>query len=167
MDRQTRKLYKPADYETVFDVNIFKERLEQLLEQSDMTQATLANKLDLQPLTITRWKNGTSKNPVSYKYICQMAKIFDVEPEYLYDQSHSSPHYFQQKVSQSIDVTYEKYQPFISFMETLGITVDPVPMNKFIIYKDTDTENTYHEISNDELERLIRKIALFTEMQLL
>ena len=167
MDRQTRKSYKPANYDTVFDVNIFKERLEQLLEQSDMSQATLANKLDLQPLTITRWKNGISKNPVSYKYICQIAKIFDVEPEYLYDPDHSSPHYFQQKVSRSVDGAYERFEPFILFMETLGITVDPVPMNRFIIYKDTNAENTYHEISCDELERLIHKIALFTEIQLL
>lgn len=156
---------KNSDYAETFDYTIFCERLDKLLKERNMTQVALAEAIEVDKQTIYRWKKGNRKTPIDYKTITKLAKFFYVDKEYLYDPQYKSPHQFQEELEQHMDEVYTRNKPFIDFLESIGIDVDMLPPNVFVVSEEET--GMYSQLNAEQMDTLIKKTALFIQMQLL
>jgi transcriptional regulator with XRE-family HTH domain len=62
-------------------MEIFVNRLNQLLKESNITRYRLAKELDVNKQTVTFWADGINEPKASY--IAQIAAFFDVSADYL------------------------------------------------------------------------------------
>ena len=61
--------------------NKFSERLKELREESNLTQKTFANKLNISKSAVSAWEIG--RNQPSYDLLIEIAKFFNVSTDYL------------------------------------------------------------------------------------
>lgn len=128
------------EYKEKFNLELFVKRLDELLKESELTQADIAKAINVDPNTISSWKVGRIKPP--YKRITQIAHLFHVNPGYLYkEDAPKNLSEWSQAVSESYDKVlkseYDKeyrnvpYKALIEILQWMG----------YVCFMEEDTDN--------------------------
>lgn len=79
----------------------FEEKLYGLRKQAGMTQAELAEKLNVSRQAVSRWEMGTAMPEI--ENLIAMSELFDVSLDYLLKDKEERPEAKQEKVTQKAD----------------------------------------------------------------
>lgn len=165
MKKRERKPNIPDDYEEKFDLNVFNQRLEELRMEQKFSYEDLADKIGVTTKTIRMWRNGNNKAaPVPYKQIYKLARLFHVDPEYLY-QADAPQHLSDESEIAQEEYLHEYYKPYekilpsiIQLIQSLGYDVDEDPgRGRYVIYGYHDYEKI-KILSLDMIEKILAGI---------
>lgn len=166
MTRRIQKINTPEGYEDIFELKIFNDRLDTLLNDKNMTQAELADVLGVTPNTVTRWKTGYGKKAVSYKWIHNIARVLNVDPEYLYLEEYSDPSTgatIEKEISEYLESFYQKNKEIIQYLKSLGFLLAEDYTNQaFCIYDQETKTDVFLDETLIERIRLIVKYTILS-----
>ena len=156
-------------FDKLFDQSVFKKRTKECLAKAGLTQKDLATRLDVTERTLSRWLNGENKFSVDERTVERIASILHVDSLYLYWEAYSSPNAFAEG-SHLLNNQREKqltqlYQPLFDFLSSIGFSVD-FRLGGIVLF-DTKTRKDVAFLGDEAIEKLYKKIELFTRMELL
>lgn len=156
-------------FNDLFDQSVFEKRTKECLAKTGITQKELATRLDVAERTLSRWLNGENKFSVDERTVEKIASILHVDTLYLYWGAYSSPNAFadgcrllnNQREKQLIQL----YQPLFDFLSSIGFSVD-FRLGGIVLF-ETKTRKDVAFLGDEAVEKLYKKIELFTRMELL
>lgn len=114
-----------------YDFKYFKQTIQKLAREKNVTQKQLAKMVQISPGTFTRYFNG-SLNP-SLNVVIRLSYVLQVPVESLYNPEYSDDGVDEESESEDyheimakkVDEQYDKYKALIEYLKSVGCRVSP------------------------------------------